>query len=201
MVTGVPKSLESPIDSSFPIQCLFPPVTLPEPCPCATTLGHLPASPGLSSGSQGWLGPALSLQDVPKGLEMSPRVWKCPHKCGISLEDWDVPKKLEISLLGWDVPKGLECPHKGGMSPLEWDSSPAAPRASTSVPTPWGPRVIYWRGRSVPFPGGTAWDRDTVGVPQAQEEPPLGDFYFATDRISCVLTNSVVCQSVLGLNL
>lgn len=179
-----PGSLEHPMDSTFPSQCLCPPVPLPEPCPCATTPGHFPASPGLSSGFQS----PLSLWDVPKGLEMSPQAW-------------DVPKELEMSLRNWKCPQGLECPLRGGMSPLGRDSSPAAPRASTSVPTPWGPRVIYWRGRSLPPPGGTAWDRDTVGVPPAEEEPPLCDFYFAADGILCVLTNSVVCESFLGLNL
>lgn len=211
-----PGSPEHPMDSTFPSQCLCPPVPLPEPCPCATTPGHIPASPGLSSGFQS----PLSLWDVPKGLEMSPQMWDvprglgcpqetgnvpsgvgCPQGTGMSPQAWDVPKELEMSLRNWKCPQGLECPLRGGMSPLGRDSSPAAPRASTSVPTPWGPRVIYWRGRSLPPPGGTAWDRDTVGVPPAEEEPPLCDFYFATDGILCVLTNSVVCESFLGLNL
>lgn len=260
---GGPKSLEHPMDSSFPTQCLYPlpsgvanesqtlgeshgiqgfyplpsgvvtvswipgashglhvpqPVPL-SPCPPARALSlchHPCASPGLSSGFQS----PLSLWDVPKGLEMSPQMWDvprglgcpqetgnvpsgvgCPQGTGMSPQAWDVPKELEMSLRNWKCPQGLECPLRGGMSPLGRDSSPAAPRASTSVPTPWGPRVIYWRGRSLPPPGGTAWDRDTVGVPPAEEEPPLCDFYFATDGILCVLTNSVVCESFLGLNL
>lgn len=96
----------------------------------------------------------------------------------------------------WDVPSGVGCPLWGGIPGH-------SPRGQHLSPHPGGVSALFIGGEGpCPLPvalGGTG----TPWVPTRPKRSRLRVifFYFATAPILCVLTNSAVYESVLGLNL